>query len=242
MIRSFLLVTAITLTRVPSHAQSEPSIGSTFEWMTNTLKPSEGNVLIMHHPYQRPYPNDWEAKELDPHHSELITRFSHDGCRVEFDVDVTDSDMGFSLGRVFVRHEVETFDLKDIDPTTVRTEDSCKPVETPNGPTKPWNCEDTQGKYVVFKTTNAKPKIHEEATSMIGTSPYGWQPSVKKQRDELCKAMPSNTAYCDVPEHKEKPEDKTSDMLGFRTPQYAQRFARALRRAIELCGGKPSAF
>jgi hypothetical protein len=32
------------------------------------------------------------------------------------------------------------------------------------------------------------------------------------------------------------------DTLGFSTPEYAKRFAKALRHAVNLCGGKPSSF
>jgi hypothetical protein len=57
--------------------------------------------------------------------------------------------------------------------------------------------------------------------------------------DEMCK---SNRAYCDEPEHKGEPLDNTFCMLGFSTREYAERFAKAFKHAVELCGGKRSAF
>jgi len=54
--------------------------------------------------------------------------------------------------------------------------------------------------------------------------------------------MPNNGAYCDEPERKMTPIDLTSIQLGFSTPEYAQRFAKAFKHAVTLCGGKPSTF
>jgi hypothetical protein len=51
-----------------------------------------------------------------------------------------------------------------------------------------------------------------------------------------------NRSYCDHPDHKLEPEDLTSTTLGFSTPEYAKRFAKTFKRAVELCGGRQSAF
>jgi hypothetical protein len=40
----------------------------------------------------------------------------------------------------------------------------------------------------------------------------------------------------------QQPKDLTSATLGFATPEYAKKFAKALRHAVELCGGQASAF
>jgi hypothetical protein len=138
-------------------------------------------------------------------------------------------------------HDLDTFDLKDIDPESVRVQDSCAPFDTPQGSTTQYNCEDTQGKFMIFQTSNAKAKIHEESSGASWKS--GYHPKDGgKLIDALCKAQPDNGAYCDQPERKNKPSDLTSIQLGFSTPEYAKRFAKAFRHAVELCGGKPSAF
>jgi len=59
--------------------------------------------------------------------------------------------------------------------------------------------------------------------------------------DHLCKAMPGNTAYCGFSNAKST-TDETQDTLGFTTPEYAKRFAKALRHAVTLCGGNKSTF
>jgi hypothetical protein len=228
-------------------ASREPSLPESLSWMEDTLKASEGNNTVIHRPFPQPYTSDWVRDHLDPYHLESITKFSHTGCRVEFDVDVTNNDMG-SLGISVFEHDVDTLDLKDIDPTSIRVQDACASFDTPSGPTKGWNCEDEQGKFVIFQTSNAKAKIHEESRSSVGRSLYSdyhKDDPTKTQGDildELCKGMPGNIAYCGQPEHKEKPKDETQSQLGFSTPEYAARFAKALKHAVILCGGKPSYF
>ena len=247
MSRFFNLLFAVASVSIACHSQQgqqthpEPSLQETFDWMTNTLKPAEGNVSVIHRPYQRPYPKDWVEERIDPYHSEVIAKFFHDGCRVEFDVEVTDNDMGLLLGKHFVMHDVDTFDLKDIDPKSVHVLDSCAPLDTPQGSTTPYNCEDTQGKFVIVQPSNAKATIHEESSGASWKSEYRPKDG-GKVTDELCNAQPDNGAYCDQPERKNKPSDLTSIQLGFSTPEYAKRFAKAFRNAVELCGGKPSAF
>jgi hypothetical protein len=245
--KRILFFALIVLTTSLVHAQS---LEETFDWMTNTLKPAEGNNTAVHRPFTKPYPQDWVRDDLDPYHSETIKRFSHEGCRVEFDVDVVDNDGAFLFGRYFIEHDADTFDLKDIDPSSIRIEDACASVDTPSGPTKPWNCEDWQGKFLIFRTSNAKAKIHEELSGSSGKSMYsyhhknedGHTKTIGDDSDELCKEMPGNTAYCDQPEHKMGSKYLTQVQLGFSTPEYAKRFAKALRHAVNLCGGKPSAF
>ena len=209
-----VLVTLITASFLLPllHAQrNSQSLVDTFDWMTNTLKATEGNNTFTHHPTPRPYVKVWVDKEIDPYHTESIARFSHDGCRVTFDVEMVDNDMGSLLGKYFFYRSVETFDLREIDPQSVRIQNSCAPVETPSGPVEPWNCEDTQGIIVVFQTVDAKPKIHEEGSGSSGKSNYGYwgvRNHMKYNFDEMCKDATAhgdsgNGAYCDQPDAKE---------------------------------------
>jgi hypothetical protein len=245
----FLMLLLFLLPRLQAQANS-PSLAETFEWIGNTLKPSEGNNTFTHRPTPRPYVKDWVDQEIDPYHTESIVGFSHDGCRVTFDVEMVDNDMGFLLGKYFLYHGVDTFDLKDIDPQSVHIQNSCEPVATSSGPVEPWNCEDTQGKIIVFQTVDAKPKIHEEGSGSSGKSSYGlWgvRHHMKLNLDEMCKEANAhgdsgNGAYCDQPDTKQTPKDVTSSTLGFTSPDYAKRFAKAFGNAVILCGGKKSAF
>jgi len=182
---------------------------------------------VIHRPYGFLDPK--KAKEMgQPFTTDVIKKFSHDGCSVEIHTDYSTNDLPVS-GFVLDEHEVDKFDLGDINPESVHIEDAC-------GQIKPWNCEDQQGKYVSFKTSNAKPKIHEESSTSSRKSTHGFDMNL----EEKCKQ--GNKSYCDEPEHKEAPLDTTQLMVGFTTPEYAKRFEKAFRHAVELCGGKPSAF
>jgi hypothetical protein len=242
-------VTAISLLALQAQTNS-PSLTDTFDWMANTLKPTERNNVFTHRLTPRPYVKDWVDKEIDPYHTERISGFSHDGCRVTFNVEIIDNDMGMLLGKYFVFSSADTFDLKDIDPKSIRIQNSCEPVETSSGPVEPWNCGDSQGKIVVFQTVDAKPSIHEEGSASSGKSNYGlWGVThhTKYNLDEMCKEANThgdsgNGAYCDQPDKQETPKDLTSTALGFASSDYANRFAKAFRHAAELCGGKASSF
>jgi len=149
--------------------------------------------------------------------------------------------MGFLLGKHFMMHAVDSFNLKDIDPNSISIENACEPFETSAGPSTGWNCEDKQGKFLIAKTVNSESKIHEESTGLSWKSGYTPEDGGKLV-EQLCKKLPGNGAYCDEPERKNKPSDLTSIELGFSTPEYAKRFAKAFKHAVTLCGGKPSAF
>jgi hypothetical protein len=234
-----IVLFAVILTASLAQAQS---LDDTFDWMANTLQPAEENNAVVHRPTPNSqYPPQWIQENFDMYHEETIKKFSHPGCRVEFDVDVDDND--FVMGKHFIEHDVDTVDLGDIDPNSIRIEDSCEAFETPIGKTTGWNCGDKQGKFIIFRTANAKPKIHEERSGASGKSGYHSKDGkYEKRTDELCKSMPGNSAYCDEPEHKIGSVDLTSRGLGFSTPEYAKRFANAFKHAVTLCGGKPSAF
>jgi hypothetical protein len=238
--------------RIPIFSQTAPtpSLAETFDWMANTLKPSERNNSFTHYPTPHKYVQKWIDEEINPFHRETIENFSHDGCRVTFEVEMVDNDMGFLLGKVFLFYTIDTFDLRDIDPHSVRIQDSCKPVETGSGPVEPWNCADTQGRIVVFQTVDAKAKIHEESHGSSSKSDHGyWQVNhhEKLNLDYMCKEANANGdsgngAYCDQPDKKQAAKDLTSLTLGFSTAEYTARFEKALRHSVELCGGKASAF
>lgn len=249
--RQYRLILILTAGIVPrtdllcAQTMPGPSLAETVEWMANTLKASEGNNAVVHRPTPRPYPKKWVEEKIDPYHSEVITSFSHHACRVEFDVDILDNDIFPLMGKYTLDQIVLTFDLTDLDPESVSIQNSCAPVETSSGPVEPWNCEDIQGKFVIFRTSDARPKIRQESFYSSGKSGHGFYQvgiHAKNNLDQMCKEFPGNTAYCDVAKHKETPSDLAFKSLGFTTPAYAKRFATAFRHAVELCAGKKSAF
>ena len=242
-LRFLVVISAVTI--ASGQDAKAPTLQETFDWMTNTLHSGEGNNWYIHHPYRQPYPRDWTEKEINPYHEETITKFSHDGCQVKFVINTIDNDMGILLGKQLSGVETDTFNLKDIDPATIKVTNSREPFDTANGKQTPYNCEDDAGLEMEFKTRNAQPLIHRESVSSGYKSRYGeWQVKndPKHSLDEMCKKMPGNIAYCDTDDVKQQPENLTSDNLVFHSPAYTKRFIEAFRHAIELCGGRASTF
>src|SRR5271163_566412 len=99
---------AVILIVLSLHALSQTTPGppgaETFDWMDNTLKPSERNNTLTHYPTARPYVKQWIDESINPYHSETVEHFSHDGCRVTFHIEMVDNDMGLLLGKVFYYH------------------------------------------------------------------------------------------------------------------------------------------
>jgi hypothetical protein len=232
-----VVLTVVILTAGRPQAQS---LNETLVWMENTLRPSEGNNVVIHRPYPH-RPSDWIRDNLDPYHAQTITNFIHAGCRVELDVDIADNDM--ITGKHFTEHDTASFDLGDIDLNSIRTKNTCKPFQTPTGPTTPLNCADEQGKFIIFHTANATPKVHEELMGASWKSGYHSKDGVHEElTGDFCKSMPNNGNYCDEPQRRIGSVDVTFSQLGFSTRAYARRFAKAFRHAVTLCGGKSSTF
>lgn len=232
---------------VAQQPTSSPSLQETFDWMTNTLRSDEGNNWYIHHPYRQPYTKEWTDKGINPYHQETIEEFSHQGCQVRFVVNTVDNDMGTLLGRRFLGMETDTFNLKDVDPASIKVTNSCEPLDTTQGKRPTYNCEDEAGLQMEFKTRNAQPLFHRETVTSSRNSDFGeWR--VKNDSEhtkfvsDVCTKTPENNAYCDVENIKEKPEDLTSDDLVFHSPAYTKRFIKAFRHAVELCGGKAPTF
>lgn len=78
-----------------AQSTKKPSLTETFDWIANTIKPTEGNNVLFHRSF-KVYPQDWVDKGIDPYHSEVITNFSHEGCRVKLEVEVADCDISLA--------------------------------------------------------------------------------------------------------------------------------------------------
>jgi hypothetical protein len=230
MTKITLSILSLLIAAVVQEPQS-PSLKDTFDWIAATLSPQEGNAIYVIKPRFESQAN--AEKRIDTYHNEIISEFSHIGTKVKFKVTVTDNDMGLLLGLRLEETQVETFDLSDIDPTTVKAVANdclyCKPDKL----------------QVSFHTRNARPLIHRESVSSSTYTVYEfWQEKHEYDvsRKALCANMPTNEGYCEFRNKSQKPADVTSSVYGFNTSEYAARFAKALQHAIVLSGGKPSSF
>lgn len=208
------------------------SLSDTVQWLQNTLDPSTGNGFFIHHPFQQPYPPDWMKDGINPYHSELIKKFSVAACRVTTTTVVTDRDMGFTIGKLLTSEQTDTFDLRDIDPRSIHLQKACEPIETPVGPTEPYNCQDSKDKVVELSTTNNLKKIHREESGSITLTDHGIE-QAKKYPD-----LPSGAQ----PWKEYPPTDLYQETFSFHDRGYTVRFLKAFTHAVELCGGKPSSF
>jgi hypothetical protein len=196
--------------------QTPPDLKDMLQWMQNSLDPSTGNGSLTHHAD----PND-----LDNYHAEQIEAFKFNGCSLEISVGVRDH--GGLLVAETWDTTTDSFSLEDIDPSSIAIEDACAPVADGWGPAM--NCEDEQGKAVRFSTTNNVKKIHFNGV--------GWGRVDEKRRE----ALGTEAVEKIEKENKFGYDTYTTDYL-FHDHAYAVRFMKALRHAVELCGGKPSAF
>ena len=241
--KRFIILILLIGSVVAQQPTSSPSLQETFDWMSNTL---EG--WFVHHPYLRPYTKEWADKGINPYQQKIISEFSHQGCQVKFVVDTTDNDyLEDVLGRQLSYTETDTFNLKDIDPNTIKIRNSCEPHDTTQEKQTEDNCEDEAGLIMEFETRNEHPLIYRETVISSGNSAFGnWRvkndPERAKFAKDICRTEPNNLAYCEVKELKTEPYNLTSDHLAFHSPAYTKRFVKAFKHAVELCGGKASTF
>jgi hypothetical protein len=145
----------------------------------------------------------------------LITNISYDGCRVQVSKDI---DILYGTGQ-FVYQEKDSFNLADIDPTTAKPGDGI-----PDGLAK----EDLEDKVISLHTRNDRKAIQCQEKNVAEWDSKG-MPVKDFKPDAGVNAKCVGAPY-------------NEQELRFKTQEYTARFAKALRHAVELCGGKPSAF
>jgi hypothetical protein len=118
-------------------------------------------------------------------------------------------------------YRVLQFSLKDIDPSRVKTKrDEIDPKYRPH----------VVGAIVEFWTTDDKSVIRKQSAV--------WKvDSIYYTSNENLVSCTGPDKGCATKEASIETGDLTVDSL-----EFAQRFAKAFRHAVELCGGKPSAF
>jgi hypothetical protein len=149
------------------------------------------------------------------HWTELITNISYDGCHVQVSKDL---DVLYSTGH-FVYQEKDSFNLADIDPTTATPGDGI-----PDGL---YN-EDLESKVISLRTTDDRKVIQCQEKNIAAWDSKGLPVKDFKPDSGF------NAKCLSAPYNEQE--------LRFKTPEYTARFAKALRYAVELCGGKASAF
>ena len=146
-------------------------------------------------------------------HIEIITSFTFEGCKVV--VARTMEDRGGILHGP--NGASDPFVSKYLDTFSLCDVDPASiKIEDDDDTLN----RDLDGKVVIFSTTNAKKTIHFQSFS----------------------AMSDNPKYPYGSEVQTFPEWSSEEYLRFSSTEYAQRFLKALKHAVLLSGGKPSAF
>jgi hypothetical protein len=183
------------------------SLNETVEWMHNTLAPidllasSRNGYSIL-------------AQPMSGHYVDLLSDVSHDGCQMTVIENYDMTGDYFVGGRSeFAYEERDTFNLADIDPTTVKVPD--------NNPYR----EELNGKVINLFTVNNRGAIKCQVKTAIDLDREGNPDKDLKSSADRCVGAPYN-----------------NEEFRFQTHEYAVRFAKALRHAVTLCGGKASTF
>lgn len=189
--------------------QQGPSLSDTLTWMDQTYNPHDGGPNLGRG-------HGWETHFVG---NQLIEEFNQTFTSSRCQMTIHDE--AKPLGDFADVHSsnVETFDLRDIDPQSIK-------VSTFDSHNDGSGCADAQQVQlfhrnceaeVLFKTHNQVPTI-EVASITI----YEKLQGADHEADD--KAKRSSAAFI------------VDDA------EYASRFAKAFRHAVELCGGTPSPF
>jgi hypothetical protein len=195
-----------------SACRRNPELSETLTWMDNTYNP-QGVSRSTGHGQVNWYSSSTSNSDAGSRLVEGWTQtFTYDGCQVTLHTT-------FTLGDI-VTNSIDVFDLRDVNPQSIKTnltssdlEPSCVVVKTDSDPTTKV-CERA---YIAFDT-HSKAAIIDEQNHTIYTNLKGSDHDSRSSRKE------------------------TSGYFWVDDIEYADRFAKAFRHAVELCGGRPEPF
>jgi hypothetical protein len=191
--------------------QREASLAQTEEWINQTftvdLNASRASC--------NEFDPDKPGSEYGTGFYCLYEKYSLDlkGCRAT--LSISHSHRTHTLALTDQEDEKDStmlsFNLRDIDPSTIRTGETTGSFGPLRGKTFHDNVPSVR---VDFSTTN-------DADTMTLIYPHGHEPTTQYKKHKCCDSSGSGI-----------------DMK----PEYAPRFVKAFRHAVELCGGKTSTF
>jgi len=134
-------------------------------------------------------------------------------------------------------HLTSDFNLKDIDPDSIKVGEvfSIEIIANRGDPTDP-HLPPKDRSMVTFTTSNLLKSIHKRDFVDGDT--------IKKARDESGhESGTGDIGFLLEPGTSNRlAKDEQGDILQFHRNDLAVRFGKAFKHAVELCGGKPSAF
>jgi hypothetical protein len=202
----FVLILIFTLSLIAQGHSTTTNLQETLQWMRDTSA---------NHAYH------FDDERPDNLFHDTATLHWSFGNPAQCDIKATVDDRRLLTDRVYEDETTLTFNLRNIDPESVRVEDDVRRVGVSGA-------KFGRTGWVFFKSKNEVPTIACE--TVVKTPPGGWGSNPFPTRDMTleCPAFypgPPSSAY-----------------FQFEMPGYAKRFAKALRHAVELCEGKSSPF
>lgn len=218
MLRLSTLVIVLTSCCFTACARHEgPSLSDTLVWMDNTYNPHSDRGLAHGHGktgwYSPSDPNEGNGESLAYGSNET---FTYDGCHLT--LHVQENAAATALKDAY-SEDLYRFNLGDVDPQSIKINTYAHSGGSPCDNYVPdvqveLNCDHAE---ITFVARSESPLIEETSRTIF--------PKLQGDQHELHYKSKTSEAYFEV------------DDL-----DYAKRFAKALRYAVELCGGKPSTF
>ncbi len=222
-IRLFLLF-SLVLVAVGVSAQtnqSGPSLRETEEWMSRTVNSATFAPSISHGLYMEGLFGDGSFEHTSISFGADMQQLERNGtgCYCKITAIIESSSPPNSVFDDFTAVDVYRFHLKDIDPASITAAKEDMTLA------RVWVAGTVQ-----FVTADDKPAIHFQTTQ--------WKVA------DYHHTSKDNFDFCIGPDKscEKKDELHTGVQIGVDSLEFAQRFAKAFRHAVELCGGKPSIF
>lgn len=196
--------------------QQAPSLSETLAWMSETYNPHEGGLFhtpVGHGRFEE------RVATGKPLQLAINYSFAYDQCRITIH---SQADPIGEITKEVLSDSSITFNLGDIDPQSIKVRTyasnamgmSCDGYSAEELQMRRMNCDEAE---VTFSTHNDRPVIEKKFHSVY-----------------------PNLTGADHEFRSESKEYKA--FFAFDDVAYAERFEKAFRHAVELCGGRPSAF
>ena len=216
--RTMRFFTFVLLVIIETACRCKRDLVETLAWMDNTYNPHEGVSGAYRHGRTGWYSHNLNEKGGEHLETESTETFIHDGCKLT--LRVLDNPYTPAHSELYGT-TVVNFNLRDINPQsiTVNTYSHfgglwCENYTLEDQQLLELNCDHSE---IVFSTRNEAPRVDEETHTIF--------PKLQGSDHESKGKSKSARAALEVDDIK-----------------YAVRFAKALRHAVALCGGRQEAF
>jgi hypothetical protein len=224
------IVAVLLLTGLALGQNTQPSLSDTLSFMNRSLEEDFAGSIESH--------GDSGCEvQLIRYHSEKVT-IPHGLHKVEGNPRMGIPDRHSYEWAIIdpATHLRSDFNLKDIDPESIKANEvwSLKAIADMPDKFDP-NLPHPDRSIVFFKTSNLIKAIH--ARDFVDES------TVKQAIDKAGKGGFGEPGFLLEPGTKTRlAKDQTGDIFLMESNNGAIRFTKAFKHAVELCGGKPSAF